>query len=47
MYKYDFLCTYQELEDENEKDLCYKLQFLQAFLVKKMKTNLMIKLLQI
>lgn len=31
MYQYNFLCTYQELEDENEKDLCYKLQFLQAF----------------
>ena len=30
-YDYNFLCTYQHLEDEKEADLCYKLQFLQAF----------------
>ena len=30
-YDYNFLCTYQHIEDHDESDLCYKMQFLQAF----------------
>jgi len=30
-YDSNFLCTYQHIEDANESDLCYKMQFLQAF----------------
>ena len=30
-YDYSFLCTYQHIEDAEESDLCYKMQFLQAF----------------
>ena len=31
IYNHSFLCTYQDIEDKNESDLCYKIQFLQAF----------------
>ena len=30
-YESGFLCTYQHIEDPDESDLCYKMQFLQAF----------------
>ena len=30
-YQHDFLCTYQYLKNDDEKDICYKMQFLQAF----------------
>lgn len=30
-YDSKFLCTYQHIEEANESDLCYKMQFLQAF----------------
>ena len=30
-YDSNFLCTYQHIEEANESDLCYKMQFLQAF----------------
>ena len=30
-YDSSFLCTYQHIEDPDESDLCYKMQFLQAF----------------
>jgi len=30
-YDYDFICTYNYLNNDEEQDLCYKLQFLQAF----------------
>lgn len=30
-YDSNFLCTYQHIEEVNESDLCYKMQFLQAF----------------
>lgn len=30
-YDSGFLCTYQHIEDPVESDLCYKMQFLQAF----------------
>ena len=28
-YVSNFLCTYQHIEDTNDSDLCYKMQFLQ------------------
>ena len=30
-YDYNFLCTYQLLDDKDDSTLCYQLQFLQAF----------------
>lgn len=30
-YDSKFLCTYQHIEEPSESDLCYKMQFLQAF----------------
>ena len=30
-YDYNFVCTYNYLNDDDERDLCYKLQFMQAF----------------
>ncbi len=30
-YVSNFLCTYQHIEDTNDSDLCYKMQFLQSF----------------
>ena len=30
-YVSNFLCTYQHIEETNDSDLCYKMQFLQSF----------------
>lgn len=30
-YQTDFLCTYQDIEENTESNICYQLQFLQAF----------------
>lgn len=30
-YVSNFLCTYQHIEEPNDSDLCYKMQFLQSF----------------
>lgn len=30
-YNYDFLCTYQHIENSEESNICYQMQFLQAF----------------
>ena len=30
-YDYSFLCTYQHIENKDNSNLCYQLQFLQAF----------------
>tara|TARA_B000000557_G_C20788373_1_gene449788 strand:+ start:21 stop:401 length:381 start_codon:yes stop_codon:yes gene_type:complete len=36
-YSKDFLCTYQLIEDLEEADLLYKIQFLQAFKIDNLK----------